>query len=360
MTTSSRLQTFTYFLCSSLIIGYILYIGSTLIIPIVFAILLAVFLNPLENKYRSIFKLKWVSIIFSFLSLILPIILITTLFSYQLLNIMDSLPSIGEGMEKGVERLLSKLNSTFPFLKLDSQTIIPSSESDLKGPLKILGQSLVSTTSIIASTGLVIIYTYLFLYYKESFKNFLIYAFEKENRPDLKDTLNKIKDTIQSYIGGLGLVIIILSVLNTIGLSLIGIDYALFWGTLAGMLAIIPYIGTLMGGMLPFIYALSSAESSWQPYAVIIYYLLIQQIEGNFITPKIVGDKVDINPLFAILSLVFFGTFWGIGGIILALPLISIVKIVLSQFESTYSYAVLMSSDINSKKGIFKRLARRR
>ena len=158
----------------------------------------------------------------------------------------------------------------------------------------------------------------------------------------------------------MALVVIILGVLNSIGLSFIGIEYAIFWGALAGLLSVIPYIGTLIGGALPFVFALSTAESSWQPYAVIGYYLFIQQVEGNLITPKIIGDKVDINPLFAIFSLVFFGSLWGVGGVVLALPLISIFKIILSQFDATKHISVLMSSDINNKKGIFKKLAKQR
>lgn len=185
------------------------------------------------------------------------------------------------------------------------------------------------------------------MYYKSNFKRFIIQSFEKSSRPDIKETLKKIKDTIQSYIGGLGLVIVILSTLNTIGLTLIGIEHAIFWGCLAGALAIIPYIGTMLGGLLPFIFALSSAEASWQPYAVIVYYLIIQQIEGNFITPKIVGDKVDINPLFALIAILFFASYWGIAGVILALPLISILKIILAQFKQTENLSILMSSDIS-------------
>jgi predicted PurR-regulated permease PerM len=263
------------------------------------------------------------------------------------------MPSIYNGVTDGTEKLFQKINNIVPFANLNVDTIFQQGEdSDIKGPLKIVGQGLLSTSTLLGSTGLVMIYTFLFLYYKESFKTFIIYAFEKENRPEIKETLNEIKETIQSYIGGLGLVVVILSVLNTIGLYLIGIEHAIFWGTLAGFLAIIPYIGTLIGGLLPFIYALSTAEASWQPYAVLLYYLIIQQVEGNFITPKIVGDKVDINPLFAIFALVFFGSFWGVGGIILALPLISITKIIFSYFGKTKALSVLMSSDISSKKVI--------
>lgn len=356
--TINRLQGICYTLIILIASGYLLQIGSTIIIPIIFAILISVFLNPLDNKIRSVVKLKGLSIVLSFLCLILPLVLIATLFSFQLMNIMDSLPSISEGISDGYNKLIQKVNNFIPFLNLSADSIIEKGEeSDLSGPLKLVGQGLVSTTTVIGSAGLVLIYSFLFMYYKNSFKRFIIYTFDKENRPGVKESLVEIKETIQAYIGGLGLVIFILAILNSIGLSIIGIEHAIFWGTLAGLLAIIPFVGTLLGGMLPFIFALSTAEASWQPYAVIVYYLFIQQLEGNFITPKIVGGKVDINPLFAILSLVFFGSFWGIAGVILALPIISILKIVLSQFDKTEALSVLMSSDLSSTQGVFRKIA---
>lgn len=160
---------------------------------------------------------------------------------------------------------------------------------------------------------------------------------------------NKIKKTVQSYVGGMGVVVIILTVLNTVGLYFIGIDYPLFWGALAGVLAIIPFIGTLIGGLLPLLYSISTSDYTWQPIAVATYYFAVQQLEGNFITPKVIGDKVNINPLFAIFALLFFGSFWGIAGVVLALPLISIIRIVFSYVEATKPLAILMSSNISKK-----------
>lgn len=346
--THSRLQTTFYVLIISYLSGYILYIGAPIIIPIIFSVLISVFLNPLDNKLRPIIKIKWLSIVMCFLCIFVPFILITTLFSFQLINIFESLPSISQGLNDGLDKLVNTINKIIPHFKLDTNTLVEKGEdSDLKGPLTFIAQGVASTSTMIASTGLVFIIAYLLMYYKTSFKTFIIKSFDRQTRPEIKEAIKEIKNTIQSYIGGLGLVMVILSIFNTIGLTLIGIEHAIFWGTLAGVLAIIPYIGTLLGGLLPFIFALSTAEASWQPYAVVAYYLVIQQIEGNFITPKIIGDKVDINPLFAILALIFFGSFWGIGGVILALPLISILKIILSSFDQTEALSILMSSDIS-------------
>lgn len=355
MSNSEKLDTLprlSYWVFLAISIGWLLFIGSSIVIPIIFSMMFAVFLYPLENKLLGYLKYRVLSIILSFLAIILPILIITTLFSIQFMSIIDSLPSIGQNIESGLGKLIKQTEKLFPII--NAEKIMSTDAQSLKGPLSFIGQGFISTTSFITSLGMTLIYTFFLLYYKSNINNFILYQFEKKIRPDIKETLNEIKETIQAYIGGVGIVIIILSLLNSIGLYLIGIEYAIFWGTLGGMLAIIPYIGTLIGGLLPFLFALSTADASWQPIAIIAYYAVIQMLEGNLITPFIVGDRVDINPLFAILSIVFLGSFWGIAGVILALPIISILKIILANFEETESYATLMSTEIGDKKSVFK------
>ena len=279
------------------------------------------------------------------------------MFSFQIVNIMDSLPSIENNIKEGFDHALNKVDEAIPFADINSKSInFFKSESIPEGSLEVVRQSVAISAGFLVSTGLCLLYTFFLLYYRKSFKNFIIYQFEKENRPDIKDTLTEIKETVKSYVGGVGTVMIILSVLNSIGLTIIGIDHPLFWGVLAGILAVIPYVGTALGGMLPFLYALSTTDTVWQPVSIVVYYMIIQQVEGNFITPKIVGDKVDINPFFAILSIVILGSMWGGGGVILALPLISILRIILSQFQGTEPLSILMSSHIMDK-GKFKKWA---
>jgi len=358
MQNTSKIQTLAYTVISIIGIGWLMVLGAPIILPIIFALLFAIFIHPIEQKIEKYVGINIISIILSFIVFLIPFVIVASLFSIQLASIIDNLPSVTDNMKLGFERLMSKMNQKIPFLDLEkiySQTTGKSVSYD--GPLKILGKGIESTTGFLASLGLTIIFTFFLLLYKTSFTNFIIYQFEKSARPDIKETLSKISLVIKSYIGGLGVVIILLSIFNSIGLAIIGVDYAIFWGTLAGILAAVPYIGTIIGGMLPFIYCLATADHNWQPIAVIVYYLIIQQVEGNLITPKIVGDRVDINPFFAILSLVFFGSLWGVAGIFLALPLVSIIKIVLSNFEESLPYSVLMSSNVSTKKGVFRRLA---
>ena len=224
--------------------------------------------------------------------------------------------------------------------------------------MNVIGSGVVSSSTVLVAIFLTFIYTFLILYYKESIKGFIIFQFDKKVRPDIKATVAKIKQTIQSYIGGLFIVILTLSTINSIGLWIIGIKYPIFWGTTAGLLTLIPFIGTVLGGILPFLYSLATYDHYGQPIAIVLFYTIIQFIEGNILTPKIVGNQVNINPLMAIISILVFGSFWGVGGIILALPLISIVRIILEQFDSTKAIALLMSSDLDDSVRKFKDLAR--
>ena len=144
----------------------------------------------------------------------------------------------------------------------------------------------------------------------------------------------------------------ILAVLNSIGLLIIGIKYAVFWGVLAALLSIIPYIGTTLGGTLPFLYAVATAGNWWQPLTVVALYAFIQQIEGNIITPKVVGNSVSINPMVALLAIILGGFIWGIAGIILAIPITGVVKILLDHNPRTRSFGFLLGTQMSAKEGI--------
>ncbi len=358
MTQSESIKNLAYTLIIILILGWLSYIGSSILLPIIFASLFAFFLSPVNRFFSRYIKIRSISILCSFLFIFIIFSFVTAVFSFQLINIIDSLPSIGENFRLGVEKLLNTISNKIPYFNLDTNTFFKENASNfIAGPLDAISQGVIVSSHILLNIALTFIYTFFILLYKRSIRNFAIFQFEKKSRHDVRVTLHKIQETIQAYVGGVGIVIIILTILNTIGLSIIGIKYAFFWGALAGLLAVIPYVGTLLGGLLPFIYALATTDTTWQPIAVIIYYVIIQQLEGNIITPKIVGDKVDINPLVAIMSLVIFGTLWGVGGVILALPLVSIIKIILSRFESTLAIALLMSSSIDSNYNEFKEIA---
>ncbi len=327
-----------------IVVIWLLQIGSFVFIPLIFAGLFSIALNPILKFYLPYCPWDWMAIAATFLSIIGPLVIIGILFYFQLVDIVENMPSLKESIDQGINSLNDKVSSAIPGFSS------PLGDSGMSGlldaPMDFISTGLSRTTTTIASIGLTIVFTFFFMYYRKALKAFLYQQFDRGARSDVKEVVEEIKTTIQKYLAGLSIVIGILAVCNTLGLLLIGIDYAVFWGVLGALLAIVPYAGTWLGALLPFLYALTTGDYSWQPWAVLGYYVLIQQIEGNFITPNIIGDQVDLNPMVAILSLVSFGLLFGVSGVILALPLMSILRICLENFESTQEWGYLMGSKL--------------
>ena len=146
----------------------------------------------------------------------------------------------------------------------------------------------------------------------------------------------------QAYITGLMLVTLIVAILNTIGLLFLGIEHALFFGILSGILTIIPYIGIFLGALLPTLMALITKDSAWYAVGVIAVFFVVQFLEGNFITPRITGSKVSINALAAIIALLLGGKILGIAGMILAVPAIGVLKIMLAYSRRLKPFVILL------------------
>jgi predicted PurR-regulated permease PerM len=191
-----------------------------------------------------------------------------------------------------------------------------------------LSSTMSFTTNLLSEFLLVLLFSFFLLYLRVFFLEFFYKVFHSSDKLRIDDTMQKIYVVIQNYLLGLLKVIAIVGTLNSVGLWALGIDSPLFFGFLGGMLVVIPYIGILIGAALPVIVALVTKDSYWYAGGVLGVFLFVHILEGNVITPYVVGSKVSINPLVAIFSLLLFGKLWGLSGLILALPVTAICKII--------------------------------
>lgn len=160
--------------------------------------------------------------------------------------------------------------------------------------------------------------------------------------------VKKSESVIQHYIGGLGLVTLIIGTLATVGLWIIGIPYALLFGICSALLAVIPYIGTFVGALIPALFAFAVKDSYAYGLAVMALYLGIQLIDNNFISPYILGNQVNINPLASVLALTSFYMYWGLIGTIIAIPVIAILQILMLQIPILKPFALLIRHSTDS------------
>ncbi|WP_273569066.1 AI-2E family transporter [Maribacter halichondriae] len=220
-------------------------------------------------------------------------------------------------------------------------------------PLGLLQESFQSGTTILVNTVLISLITYFMLLYRKAFKNFFLSQINPKYRETTEHLFDQLQKLTKRYMIGQGLIVVILGVLIGSGLWLIGVPYPFFWGFLAGFLEIIPYVGTTIGGILPFTYMLMVADTLWQPWAVLILYIIVQQIEGNLISPNVMGSSIKVNPLFIITGLFLGGFIWGVSGMILVLPVLAISKEVFRSFDVLAPLSYLMEDGLSRKSNVF-------
>lgn len=290
----------------------------------------------------------------AYLVAVLPLVALILFFFNQSRILFMGLPSVKVKLESVTSVFMDWLNRK---LQLDPQTssdwISENFSSLLDVPVGFLQDSFESGTALLAYITLIILITYFMLLYRTAFKNFMISQVNPRSRKTLEQLFIQIQKLTKRYMIGQGLVILILGLLIGSGLWLIGVPHPFFWGFLAGFLEIIPYVGTSIGGILPFTYMLIVSDNLWQPWAVIGLYILIQQIEGNLISPNVMGSSIKINPLFIILGLFLGGFMWGISGMILALPMLAVLKEVFRSFDALVPISYLMENGLSRKANIF-------
>src|SRR5690554_5438599 len=138
------------------------------------------------------------------------------------------------------------------------------------------------------------------------------------------------------------LVMLTVGVLTYLGLLLLGIKYALFLGILTALLTPLPYIGVIISATIPIIIAILTKDTAWYIFGVVAIFAFVQFLEGNIITPKIMGNNVNINPLIIIVSLVIFGAISGLLGMVLTVPILAVIKVIVDHSPNLKQWQFLM------------------
>ena len=190
--------------------------------------------------------------------------------------------------------------------------------------------------------GIIIIsvYVFLMLLYRHIFINFVRKV--SPQKQEAENVSRQVANVSKQYLAGRLIVIGIVAVINSVGLTLIGIKQGIFFGVLAALLDLIPYIGVIIGAGLPLIMSIINHQSWWPFFAVLGLFVFVQLLENYFLTPKIVGSKVRLNPLFTLMAVLVGGYIWGVAGMILFIPFLGMLKIVFDHIEALHPYGYLI------------------
>ena len=319
-----------------------LYIARAFLVPVAFAFMLAMLLIPLSSWFGKRGMGRALSAILCVLLLVIVVGGVIALLSWQAAGIAQDADYIAGEVNKIPAMVQQYIDRTLGF-PLEKQILfIREQNANLiaKAGDKI---ALIagSAAAVIGKLLLVIVYTFLFIYYRHHLGNFVLKLVSAEDKKQTEKIMVSSGRVAQQYVVGLGMMIGVLWVMYGIGFSVIGVRHALFFAVFCGLLEIIPYVGNLTGSLLTAIMAFAQGGSTMALW-VLLVYAIVQLTQTYLLEPLILGAKVSLNPLCTIVVIVVGEMLWGIPGMILAIPLMGIVKIICNNVSGLHSFAFLL------------------
>ncbi|MEQ3656327.1 MAG: AI-2E family transporter [Dokdonia sp.] len=318
---------------------FILYVLKPLIMPLFLAAILGVMVFPIQRFFERRLRCN---------RLFATLCSITLIFSTTVVLFFIIANQLQMFMNNGSE-YISKISEAYGAIIANIEEAFDIRHTGLGGEQFNIGELiqgnfdkvstvLVESSSFFSDLILIPIYLFFFLYYRRFFRNFAYRLFHSYSKSYINKVINEVYHIQKNYLRGLLTVIAIVGVLNSIGLLILGIENAIFFGFFAAILLVIPYVGVIIGSLLPALVALATKDTYWYAFGVIAIFGFIQFVEGYFITPNITGANVSINSFIAILALIAFAMLWGISGMIVALPITAALKII---FDHSKRFAAI-------------------
>ena len=304
---------------------------------------------PLNRWFESKNIPKGLSIllcIIIFLGLLTGII---WLISWQISDLASESTDIENKVRKMISQAKEYIGTHFGISKKQQEKIITEQAEQNGVMLSNLGSFL---TGFIVDFILVLVYIFLFMFYRRRIKTFILQLISSQQKKNAETIIHDIQRVSQKYITGLGMMIVCLWIMYSIGFSIVGVKYAVLFAIICGLLEIVPFIGNLTGTLLAILMVVIQGGGAGMVLGVVITYLIVQFLQTYILEPLVVGAEVNINPLFTIIILVLGELVWGIPGMVLAIPLLGIVKIICDHIPSLKPYGYLIGSD-RKKKSIF-------
>lgn len=321
---------------------YILYIGKDILIPAALALVIAILLNPVVEFLVR----KGLNRILSIALALLLITAISAIVGYfigsQIAKFSDSLPEFKKNLTALEGNVSQWISETFHISEKKLQAYIADAKKGVDGSA-ILGKT-IGVLSGLFVLFILPVYTFLILFYKSLFMEFIARLFKNGEKDVVAEVLAETKSLVQSYLVGLSVEAVIVAVLNSIVLLIIGVEYALLLGLIGALLNLIPYIGGVIAIALSVLMAVATGEPS-DALWVLVGYLVVQFVDNNFLVPRIVASKVKLNAFISILVVLMGGALWGVTGMFLSIPFTAILKVIFDRVEALKPFGLLLGDE---------------
>jgi predicted PurR-regulated permease PerM len=324
----------------------ILIYGKPFFVPFTIAGLLSMLLLPVTKWLQSKGLGKVISILSAILILIGSIAVITFLIGWQIKDLSENASALEQQVVEKLKRLQQFIADKTGIAEAQQQKLIDSQQSQTGGSFrKGIGGILAGIGGLLTDTVVVFVYIFLFIYFRHKVKEFIIRIVPSNQKSNARRTIAQVQQVSQKYLTGLALMIVCLWIMYGIGFSIVGVKHAFFFAILCGLLEIVPFVGNLTGTLITVLMSLAQGGDANLIVGIIVTYAVIQFLQTYLLEPLVVGAGVNINPLFTIIGLVAGELMWGVPGMILAIPILAISRIVCDHVEALQPYAYLIGTE---------------
>jgi predicted PurR-regulated permease PerM len=307
----------------------ILYFGRTIFIPIAFALLISFILYPVcaWMEKKGVHRL-WATILA--ISVLMSVGLsLLALLAYHFGGFIKEWPVLQGKLFDSLYNFSTWLIDTFGITKERQQIWIDKILNQSGAGVLGLLPGLISSSSFSALLlVLVPIYSVLILHYRSQWIKVLYRIFPWQAEASINNLILLTVSAYYKFIGGMAIVYILVGILNSVGLLMLGVPHAILFGFIASILTFIPYVGIMVGSLLPIAVAWITYDSIWYPVGVAFVFAFVQYLEANVIFPFAVSQRLNVNTLVMLLAIFAGGVLWGVAGMILFVPLVGILKLI--------------------------------
>lgn len=336
-----------------LLVGGMLYVARAALFPYIIGLVIAYLVLPLVNLLNRIMPAglterglsRPLAIIIVYLVVILVIV---AFFIFLVPIVADQMQALWAQREELVaegQALLNELLSKYrTYIPLNVQEII---QRNLETLIGLIGQAVqegaIRTFKVVSSTisyllGIMVIPFWLFyiLHDETRFKKSTFSLIPERYSPDVSHIIRIIDDILSAYIRGQLLLCLFIGIMSTVGLLIIGVDFAVLLGVVAGVFEVLPFVGPILGAIPAILVAalISEGKVLW----TVLLFIVIQQVENTFLAPKIAGESVKLHPAIIMVVLVIGNEALGIWGMLVAVPITAIIR-------DVFKYLYLRLSD---------------
>ncbi len=328
-----------------------MYYGAPILVPLVAAITLAYILSPAVALLKRARLPHVVAVLLVMVIGAGALGLVVYVMIQESVGLAGDMPQYyevvkGWGMDLLADYGTIQASSANLLPVLDKSLLAGISFADFSGVGGYLFKGIGSVLSSVLGLIMILLLTLFLLLDEEMLRKRMVMVLGDDPRVS-GSIIDGINEQIRGFLLVKFLTTVALAIIFTVGLLLFNVNYAYIWGPLAGAMNLIPYVGAFIGMVPPVIMAAIQTGEITTPAWVLLFMVVIQVLESNVITPKLVGNKMNLNLLAVLVATVYWGWLWGMIGVLLAVPITGAIKAVCSQIDQLRPIAVLLGGETN-------------